>query len=113
MNDFSTQSFDQKQQSNIIDDDNFENDDLITFEYNSKTINLYFSQIIKYIKYVRDSYKFIDIPNHFPQKIQNFKTNFNLFQRTLINAEIKLKLKGSELDTSKIEIEGNSLCFGW
>lgn len=34
MSDFSPQTLDQKQHSDIIDDDNFENDDLFTFQHN-------------------------------------------------------------------------------
>ena len=43
MSDFSSQSFDQAQNSDSIDDDSFEKDDLVTFQHNSTKINLYYS----------------------------------------------------------------------
>lgn len=52
MSDFSSRIFDQEQNSEIIGDDNFENDDLITFQHCSKKINIYYSQLTKYSKHI-------------------------------------------------------------
>ena len=71
-------SFDQEQNSDIVSNDDFENDDLITFHNDSKIINFYYSQLTKYSKYIRDSYLFSDVIKRFPQKIQALETEFKL-----------------------------------
>ena len=47
MSDFDSQSLDQGQHSDTVGDENFEDDDLVAFQHDSKTINLYLSQLIK------------------------------------------------------------------
>ena len=37
-----------KESSNLSDDDDYENDDLINFQFDSKKINLSYSQLVKY-----------------------------------------------------------------
>ena len=49
-----SQNLDQSQNSDIVEDQNFENDDLGTFQNDLITINLYYSQFVKYSKYIRD-----------------------------------------------------------
>ena len=66
-------SIDQEQNFDIIDDDNFENDDLVTLQHNSTKINLYYSQLTKYSKHVRETYLFPDIIEHFPHDIQFYQ----------------------------------------
>ena len=70
---FSYQNFDQSYHSDNASDVNFENDDLITFEHNSKTVNLYYSQLTKYSKNFREKYLFTEVINHLPQDIHNFQ----------------------------------------
>ena len=60
------------------DDDNYENDDLITFELDSKKINFYYSKLTKYSKRIRDKYLFSHVKDHFPQELQQFQEESNL-----------------------------------
>ncbi|KAK8865444.1 hypothetical protein M9Y10_010992 [Tritrichomonas musculus] len=78
MNDIYKQSFDQIHNSDIIDDDNFENDDLFSFQHNSKKINIFYSQLTKYSRHVRESYLFSDVINRLPQEIHQFQEEFQL-----------------------------------
>ena len=78
MSNFSSQELDQDQNSDIIDNNDFENDDLVTFQHDSKTINLFYSQLIKYSKHVRESYLFSDVINHLPQEIHKFQDEYHL-----------------------------------
>lgn len=73
-----SQNLGQEQKSDIIDDDNFENDDLVSFQHDSKTINLFYSQLTKYSKLVRESYLFPDVINHLPQEIHKFQDEYHL-----------------------------------
>ena len=77
------QSFDQEQNSEIVNDDNFDNDDLLSFQHDSKTINLYYSQLTKYSKHIRDSYLFSDVINRFPQDILKFQEEFQLLPESV------------------------------
>ena len=70
---FNSQNFDQEQHSDIIDDGDFENDDLITFQHNSTKFNLYYSQLIKYSKHVRETYLFLDVIDNFSHDIQQIQ----------------------------------------
>ena len=83
MSDFISQRFDQEQQPDIIDDNNFENDDLITFQHNSTKINLYYSQLTKYSKNVREKYLFSDVINLLPQDIHQFQEEFQLLPENI------------------------------
>ena len=56
MSEIHSQSFDQTQDSGNLNDDDFKNDDLITFQHESKTINFHYSQLTKYSKHIRDKY---------------------------------------------------------
>ncbi|KAK8842165.1 hypothetical protein M9Y10_026394 [Tritrichomonas musculus] len=93
----SSQTLDQDQQPNIIDEDNFEDDDLVPFQPNSTKINLYYSQLTKYSKLVRETYLFSDVVNRLPQEIQQFQEKFQLlpenvdyfFQLSQHNYDIK------------------------
>ncbi|KAK8845001.1 hypothetical protein M9Y10_021175 [Tritrichomonas musculus] len=73
-----SQNLGQEQKSDIIDDDNFEKDDLVSFQHDSKTINLFYSQLTKYSKLVRESYLFPDVINHLPQEIHKFQDEYHL-----------------------------------
>lgn len=63
---------------NLSSNDNYENDDLITFEVDSKTTNLFYSQLVKYSKYIRDRYLFLDVIKLFPQEINKFKEDYQV-----------------------------------
>ena len=63
--------------------DNYENDDLITFQHESKTINFYFSQLIKYSKRLRESYLFSDAINRLPQEIHKLEEEYHLLPDTM------------------------------
>ena len=64
----------------LVVDDNFDNDDLVAFQLDSKPINLYYSQLTKYSKHVRDAYLFSDVIKRFPQEIHSFQKEFQLLQ---------------------------------
>lgn len=91
-----SQSFDQKQNSDIISDDNFDEDDLITFQHDSELIKLYYSQLTKYSKHIRDSYLFEDVINRFPQKIQKLEEEFQLLPES-INYFFQLLLQNYDI----------------
>ena len=59
-------------------DENYDKDDLITFQLESNKINLYYSQFVKYSKHIRDEYLFQNVIDSFPQEIQKFQTQFHL-----------------------------------
>lgn len=81
-----------KESSNLSDDDDYENDDLINFQFDSKKINLSYSQLVKYSKHIREGYVFSDILNRLPNEIhkyqaesllsgENIKLFFNLLKQ--------------------------------
>lgn len=78
-----SQNLDQSQNSDIVEDQNFENDDLVTFQHDLITINLYYSQFAKYSKYIRDSYLMSDVSNRFPQEIHKFQEEFHLSSESI------------------------------
>lgn len=51
-----------------------DDDDFITFQFNLKPINIYYSQFSKYSKVVRNNYLVTDVRNLFPQKLQDFQS---------------------------------------
>ena len=65
-------------------DDNFDNDDLIPFQLYSKTINLYYSQLAKYSKKVRDNYLFSVVKERFLQDIHSLQEEFQLLQDSVV-----------------------------
>ncbi|KAK8872139.1 hypothetical protein M9Y10_007900 [Tritrichomonas musculus] len=79
----SFQNFDQGLNSDINDDDNFENDDLFTFQHNSKNINLYYSQLTKYSKHIRETYLFSDVNNRLPQEIHQLQEESRLLPESV------------------------------
>ena len=83
MIDYSSQSFDQAQNSDSIDDESFENDDLVTFQHNSAKIKLYYSQLTKYSKHIREEYLFPDVVNRLPQEIHQFQEEFQLLPESV------------------------------
>ena len=98
MSDFMWQSFDQENHSDTIDNDNFEKDDLITFEHDSKEINLYYSQLTKYSKHIREKYLFSDVNNHFSQDIHQFQEKFQLLPE---NVDIFFQLLQQNYDINE------------
>lgn len=66
------------------DDENYENDDLFAFQLSSKTINLYYTQITKYSKLIRDNYTFKDVISRFPQEIRDFQKELHLSFESVI-----------------------------
>lgn len=56
----------------------YEDDDLFIFQLDSTTITLYYSQLTKYSKHVRDEYLFSDVVNHFSQEIHKFKEEYQI-----------------------------------
>ena len=83
MSNFNSQSFDQEQHSDIIDDSDFENDDLITFQHNSTKFNLYYSQLIKYSKHVRETYLFLDVIDNFSHDIQQIQEELQVLPESV------------------------------
>ncbi|KAK8836032.1 hypothetical protein M9Y10_040232, partial [Tritrichomonas musculus] len=79
----SAKRFDQGQNFDITDNGDFENDDLVKFQHNSKTINFYYSQLTKYSKRIRDSYLFSDVINQLPQEIRNFQEEYQLLPESV------------------------------
>lgn len=72
------------QNTNNFDDENYENDDLINFQLDKSEINLYYSQLAKYSKRIRDKYLFIDVFNKFPQEIRKFQEEYQLSLESLV-----------------------------
>ena len=77
------ESFDQEQYFDITDNDDFENDDLVKFQHDSKTINFYYSQLTKYSKRIRDEYLFSNVNNLFPQEIREFQEKYQLLPESI------------------------------
>ena len=73
MSDLSSQNSGQVQDFYSIDDDSFEKDDLFKFQLNSAEIDLYYSQLTKYSKLIREEYNFLNIKDLLPQKIHNLQ----------------------------------------
>ena len=70
--------------SNDLDNDNYDNDDLISLQLNSKAINLYFSQLIKYSKHVRDLYLTSDFIDHFSKEMHQFQDQLHLSPDSIV-----------------------------
>ena len=86
MSNSNQQNCDQDQNSDIAGDEDFENDDLITFQHDSTTINFYYSQLTKYSKNIRESYRFSDVSNRIRQlqeESQLSPENIDLFFQLL------------------------------
>ena len=83
MSNFNTQNCDQDQNSDIVGDENFESDDLITFQHDSATINFYYSQLTKYSKNIRESYLFSDVSNRMPQEILKLQEESQLLPENI------------------------------
>ena len=77
------ESFDQEQYFDITDNDDFENDDLVKFQHDSKTINFYYSQLTKYSKRIRDEYLFSNVKDRFPQEIREFQEECQLLPESI------------------------------
>lgn len=82
MSKINSHSFNQQNPDNVEDED-FENDDLITFQHESKKINFYFSQLAKYSKHIREKYLFQDVINHIPDGIHKFKEEYQLLPENI------------------------------
>ncbi|KAK8884623.1 hypothetical protein M9Y10_043739 [Tritrichomonas musculus] len=77
MSKVSAKSFDQGLQFDIMDNDDFENDDLVEFQH------FYYSQLTKYSKHIRDSYLFSEVTNRFPQEIRDFQEECQLLPESV------------------------------
>lgn len=71
-------------QSNHIKEDNYENDDLVSFQLELSTVHLYFSQLVKYSKRARDEFLFSDIIKRIPTEIEKVRTKFQLSTENII-----------------------------
>ncbi|KAK8840721.1 hypothetical protein M9Y10_030498 [Tritrichomonas musculus] len=78
MSNSSPQNCDQDQNSDIVVDEDFENDDLITFQHDSTTITFFYSQLTKYSKNIRESYVFSEVINRIPQEIRKYQEQSHL-----------------------------------
>lgn len=70
--------------SSNTSDNNFDEDDLIPFQLDSKPIKLYYSQLVKYSKLIRDGYLFSAASNRFPDEIYKFLEDFQLSHETFV-----------------------------
>lgn len=50
-----------------------EDDDFITFQYESRPINIYYSRLSKYSRLICKEYLFSDVQNRFPQELSTFQ----------------------------------------
>ena len=97
MSNLSSQTLDQEQHSDILDENDFENDDLVTIQPNSTKINIYYSQLTKYSKHIREKYLFSSVSNRLPQEIQEIQEKYQplpenvdyFFQLSQENYDIK------------------------
>ena len=78
MSEFCSQNFDKGHNSDINDDYDFEKDDLVTFQHNSKNINFYYSQLTKYSKHIREKYLFSDAINRLPLELDQLQEETQL-----------------------------------
>lgn len=79
-----SENLDSLLQSDSSSDDNDDNDDLVTFQFESEFIHLYYSQLFKYSKYVRDKYLFSNVIKCFPLEIQEFKNQNHINSDSII-----------------------------
>lgn len=81
MNQFKAVNEDNKSSFNHLysdDDDYDDEDDFITFQFESKKINILFSQFSKYSKLIRNKYVVSDVRNRFPQELHDFQSQNSL-----------------------------------
>ena len=64
--------------SNTFCDYSYENDDSFAFRLDLKTFKLHYSQFVKYSKYIRDKFLFLDVVNMLPQMLTNFQKEFQI-----------------------------------
>lgn len=64
--------------TNDDNNDNYENDDLITFQYELKTIQLFYSQLVKYSKHSREKILYTDCTKRIPTEIDNIQKKFQI-----------------------------------
>lgn len=69
--------------SNFINGDKYDNDDVISFKLNSDQINLFYSQLVKYSKIIRDSCLFSDVVNIF-KCVYTRSKKFQIYAKFLI-----------------------------
>lgn len=77
--------------SENLDITNFENDDLVTFQVESKTIDLYYSQLTKYSEHIRNKYLYSDVINLFPEEISTFQKKHRLSIDSIVYFFLLLK----------------------
>lgn len=65
-------------QQSLNDSSEDDEDDLIVFQFETKTIKIYYSQLSKYSKFIRDKYMFSDIGNVLPDEIHRMQNKYNI-----------------------------------
>lgn len=65
-------------QQSLNDSSEDDEDDLVIFQFETKTIKVYYSQLSKYSKFIRDKYMFSDIGNVLPDEIHRMQNQYNI-----------------------------------
>ena len=60
------------------ENDNDEDDDFITFEYESKQIKLRYSNIVRYSKLIREKYVYSDVKTRLPEELHKFQKQYDI-----------------------------------
>ena len=83
MDDLNSKNSDQEQNSDFVDDDSFEKDDLFKFHLNSSEICIYYSQLTKYSEHIREEYNFSDVKNLLAQEIDKLQEESQLLPESV------------------------------
>ena len=67
-----------KTQHGIPSDNDYDEDDFISFQYESQTINLYYTHLSKYSRLIRKEYLYSDVQDRLPQDLHNLQKQFNI-----------------------------------
>lgn len=65
-------------QQSLNDSSEDDEDDLVIFQFETKTIKVYYSQLSKYSKFIRDKYMFSEIGNVLPDEIHRMQNQYNI-----------------------------------
>ena len=67
-----------KTQHDIPSDNDYDEDDFISFQYESQTINLYYTHLSKYSRLIHKEYLYLDVQDRLTQDLHNLQKQFNI-----------------------------------
>lgn len=71
-------------QKNYSENDYDEEDDLITYQFDSSTINFHYSHFAKYSRLIRNKYLYPDVKNRLPQELRNFQEQYDINSSNIV-----------------------------